>query len=133
MNHLAPKALTHPGVGSSVPGQSTVAKTSCLPTRGVTDMVTSLEPTRFHGRRALALIGLLAVSGACSTRAVPDHWPRTSAASPEAREAPAVGDPVALSPEPPLAETPRPGEGGDGGAPPQDAMPPGHQHMHHGG
>ncbi|MBI5516640.1 MAG: hypothetical protein HY909_22840 [Deltaproteobacteria bacterium] len=74
---------------------------------------------------------------ACSTRSVPDRWPRTAAASPEAPEPSPAPGPAALAGDPPLpgesvgawhglAPTPSP----DGGAP---AMPPDHQHMHHGG
>ncbi|MFO0651931.1 MAG: hypothetical protein U0326_37270 [Polyangiales bacterium] len=108
-------------------------------------------PSRVRGRRdhapswrvgwvaALAVVSL----AACATRAVPDAWPRTAPASPEAPEAAPAPGPYALTSDPPLPDAPTEGWSGlaplrvssdaDGGASSDATMPPGHHHMHHGG
>ena len=88
---------------------------------------------------ACALAAALSLA-ACASRAVPDAWPRTAAASPEAPEAPIAPGPLALSSDPPLPGEASPGwEGLDedvGAAPataPDASSHPHHQGMNHRG
>src|SRR5688572_22416660 len=91
--------------------------------------------TPFHFVSA-AILGLLASAGAaCASRDVPHSYPKTSAASPDATEAPAAVVTRALAGEPPLPGTSAEGWAGlvpAAGAPQAPAGHAGHGAHQHG-
>ena len=87
-----------------------------------------MKPSSFAG--LFALLPVTAALAGCTPRAVPASFPASSAASPQAAEAPAPRVGIALAEDPPL-----PGESTEGwyGLEPkggQGAQP--HHHHHHG-
>ncbi|WP_437756694.1 hypothetical protein [Sorangium sp. So ce1389] len=91
-----------------------------------------MNAPRLPGLNALLLV-VVAALGGCAPRSRPASFPASSAASPEAAEAPAPRIGVALSEDPPLPGAPAAGWVGlePAKAPGAGADP--HQHHHHQG
>lgn len=83
-------------------------------------------------RGVIAFALFVALAAACS-RSLPAAFPRDTAASPAAREAPAARVGVMLTEDPPLPGEPSAGWPGLDDAGAGDAPPGGHHHHHHHG